>query len=87
MEGPFAEIISGIILIVVMAVGGYVVNFFRIKKSEILNNSGDIQCIKRAIIMMSKKIDRGTQKSHPGQDSNIEDLVRDLLKEDILDKE
>jgi hypothetical protein len=83
----FNEVIAGLILLTVVSVGGYVANFFRIKKAKISNNSSDIQCIKRALIMMAKKIDRGTEKSHPGIDSNIEDLVRDLLKEDILDKE
>jgi len=85
--GPMSEIIAGMVLLTVTVVGGYVVNFFRLKKAEILDNSGDIQCIKRAIIMMAKRIDRGTEKSHPDVDSHLEDLVRDVLKEDILDKE
>ena len=82
-----AEIVSVLILITTTGVGAYVTNFFRSKKKEVEENTKDIDCIKRSIVMMAKRVDRGTVRSHPGVESNIEDLVRDLLTDDIVDNE
>ena len=81
------EVISGLILLAVIAVGGYVVNFFRVKKEEILSNSGDIASIKRILVMQAKRLDRGNKFAHPEMSSNFEELVKDLLTDDITDNE
>lgn len=80
-------IVPALILLIVSGVGGYVANFFRTKKAEILNNSGDIIDIKRVLVMLAKKMDRGNKRLHPDVESNFEELVKDLLTDDITDKE
>lgn len=81
------EFIAGLILLIVAGVGAYIVNFIKIKKAEIFENSKDISSIKRALVMTAKRLDRGNKHAHPEMNSNFEELVKDLLTDDITDNE
>jgi cbb3-type cytochrome oxidase subunit 3 len=91
MEGIVSDIVSGVILFTVVGVSGYVVNFFRTKKKGIIDNSkriygleDDIGDIKRVLVMVAKRLDKGNKLAHPNIDSAFEELVKDLLTDEIL---
>jgi len=85
-------VISGIVLLITAGTGAYVVNYFRLKKQEIVSNANDILnlkqsilIIRKALIIITKAIDRQTEKAH-GDDPELSELTRDLLRHDEEDK-
>jgi hypothetical protein len=87
----FGEFIAGAMLLVVSGVGAYVLNYFRIKKQEILNNSQDIAelqdqvtLLKRVFIMVAKRLDKGSRTYHDDYNTAYEELVKDLLTDELL---
>lgn len=88
MEGELlTTIIPLFIIVVTTGVGAYVFNYFRHRKAEIASNTVDIDKIKRILVMQAKRLDRGNKFAHPEMNSNFEELVKDLLTDDITDKE
>lgn len=91
MEGPLLEILIGITLIIISSVGGYVFNYFRLRKKEISKNTQNIDKIKdelkdvkRVLVMLAKRLDKGSAKYHNDNDTDYEELVKDLLTDEIL---
>jgi len=88
------EIIAGSVLLVVSSIGAYIFNYFKQKKKTIYDNKAEIDelkdeiCnIKRVLVILSKRLDKGSKKYHNDVDSDFEDLVIDLLTSEILPRE
>jgi|APSaa5957512535_1039671.scaffolds.fasta_scaffold00133_45 hypothetical protein len=91
--GVLTCVISGIVLLITVSTSGYVVNYFRLKKQEIKDNADDILnlkqsilIIRKALLIITKAIDRQTEKAH-GEDPELADLTRELLRQEENDKE
>jgi len=84
----FGEIVTGVILLVVSTVGAYIFNYFKHKKQAIHRNKEDIDVIeddikkiKKVLVLVGKKLDKGSKKFHNDVESDFEELVRDLLRD------
>ena len=87
------EVVGGSILFAISGISIYILNYFRRKKEAIASNEDDIEKleleiirIRRLLLMIAKRMDRGKRKLHPDVDSDFEDLVKDLLTTEILSK-
>ena len=85
------EVVAGVILLGIASAGGYLFNFIRMKKLEITTAltenealKDDIHNIKRVLVMVAKRLDKGSKKYHADPDSAYEELVKDLLTDEIL---
>ena len=81
------EVVGGSILFAISGISIYILNYFRRKKEAIASNEDDIEKleleiirIRRLLLMIAKRMDRGNRKLHPDVDSDFEDLVKDLLR-------
>lgn len=91
MDGPLLEILAAVGLFVISIVGGYVVRYFRNRKGEVSDNAvdidklkDDVRDIKRLLVMLGKRLDKGSAKYHDDDDTAYEELVKDLLTTEIL---
>ena len=87
------EVIGGSILLAISGISAFIINYINKKKKAIKTNEEDIDAleleivrIRRLLLMMAKRMDRGNRKLHPDVDSDFADLVKDLLTTDILSK-
>lgn len=83
------QVAYGFIILISSGLGGYILNYFRIKKLAISKNrvdiegiKEDIEILKKILIIIAKKIDKGTKKAHPELDTDITELVKDILSDD-----
>lgn len=91
MLDNYVGIINGLILLVVSGVGGYVINYFRTRKKTVDRNTENIAelkdeviDIKRVLVMVAKRLDKGSKKYHNDLDADYEELVKDILIDEIL---
>ena len=69
---------GAIIITITLAITGYIVKFSRIRGNKIENMQAEIRLLKKALIIITKSIDRQTVKAH-GEDPELSDLAKDLL--------
>ena len=78
------EILSGlfepILLTVLIATGGGIFGFFRRISSTQKKLCNDITKLQKTIVILAKAVDRQTKKSHPDSNSDLDDLVKELLE-------
>ena len=86
-----AELIIPIVLIVMSGVGAYIVAYIRARRKEVIDNvlsmddiRDQIKMLKRTLVMVGKKLDKGSKKYHQDLDSAYEELVKDLLRDEPL---
>lgn len=82
------EIVAGVALLLVSTIGAYIFNYFKHKKQKINKNQqdidvieADIKKIKKVLVILSKKLDKGSKKHHGDLESDFEDITRDLLRD------
>ena len=82
--------ISGIIMAITLAVGGYVINYYRTRKELVekirkdqREMKEDVQLIKKTILIFAKRVDKQTMKAHD-VDTEFYCLTKDLLTNEIL---
>jgi len=87
MESQLDPWIGEIVVVILLGVSGYIVNWFRLrakimKKNEliILSNAANIVLLKKALIIALRIIDKQTEKAH-GEDPEIACLIKDLLSD------
>jgi len=86
-----ADLIIPLILIIVSGVGAYSVAYIRVKRKEIVDKAlsmdsikDDIKMLERTLVMVAKRLDKGSRKYHQDLDSAYEELVKDLLRDEPL---
>ena len=86
-----ADLIIPLILIIVSGVGAYSVAYIRAKRKELVDRilsmddmDDQIKMLKRTLVMIAKRLDKGSKKFHQDLDSAYEELVKDLLRDEPI---
>jgi len=76
------EIISDIISPMLIALGAGLVAYFR-KIQKVHNDlCKKVEMLQKTIIVLAKTIDNQTKKNHPENTTELDELVRELLRKD-----
>lgn len=86
-----AELIIPLVLIIASGVGAYAIAYIRVKRKELITNilsmdevQDQIKMLKRTLVMVAKRLDKGSRKYHQDLDSAYEELVKDLLRDEPI---
>ena len=80
MEDILLTYLAPILITVAIGVGGFLANSFRKHLGVVAEIQKTQWRIAKAIILMAKMIDDQVEREHPKTNSELEDIVRELLK-------
>jgi len=79
MEQIFTSLIEPILLTIVIAIGGGVFTFFKKMSKTQKDLCERVTMLQKTLIILAKAVDRQTNRSHPESNSDLDDLVKELL--------
>lgn len=80
MEDMMFGMFEPILITVLIATGGGIFGFFKRINSTQKKLCQDITRLQKTIIILAKALDRQTNRSHPDSNSDLDDLVKELLE-------
>lgn len=79
MENVFNSMIEPLLLVVMIAIGTGVVTFFKKMSKTQKDLCERVTMLQKTLIILAKAVDRQTIRAHPDSDSDLDDLVKDML--------
>lgn len=79
MEAIFNSIFEPILITVMLGTGSGIVAFFRKMSKTQKDLCETVSRLQKTIIILAKAVDRQTNRSHPDSNSDLDDLVKELL--------
>ena len=91
--GDIGFLVEEIIIVAALATLTYLVNHFRNKGKDIGKIKSDLNKLKtkqinlqRTIVVMTKLIDDQTKHAHPDVHMELEDIIKEMLTDAVLEK-
>ena len=79
MEQLFNSFVEPLLLTMMIATGGGVVAFFKKMSKTQKDLCETVSRLEKTLIILAKSVDRQTNRAHPDSDSDLDDLVKELL--------
>ena len=79
MENLFTSIFEPIIIAAILGVGSGLVAFFRKMSNTQKDLCETVQRLQKTIIILAKAVDRQSNRLHPESNSELDELVKELL--------
>jgi hypothetical protein len=79
MERLFTSIVEPILLTLMIAVGGGVYAFFRRVSKTQQDLCDKVTMLQKTLIILAKAVDRQSNRLHPEANSELDELVKELL--------
>lgn len=76
----FTNIVETILITLILGMGGALFGFFRKMSSTQKDLCETVQRLQKTLIILAKAVDRQTNRSHPDSNSDLDDLVKELLE-------
>lgn len=76
----FTNIVETILIALILGMGGALFGFFRKMSSTQKDLCETVQRLQKTLIILAKAVDRQTNRSHPDSNSDLDDLVKELLE-------
>ena len=79
MENIFNSLVEPLLLVITISTGTGVITFFKKMNKTQKDLCERVAMLQKTLIILAKAVDRQTNRAHPDSDSDLDDLVKDML--------